>query len=347
MKRPTLRDIAVLAHVSHVTVSLALREHPSIPKETRARIQKIAQEVGYRPDPALSALMSYRRGAKPPKFQATLAWINCYRNDEENTPAGTKYPYFIGAKERAQQLGYSLEVFRLADLDMRFDRLSNVLYARNIRGVLFAPLPRSVAHISALNFKWERFSSIAFGFSLARPKLHVICHAQYRSARLAARKLRSLGYHRIGFAFHDNFVERTDGNFLAGYLFEQTHWPLKNRIPPLILKQERTPGRNNQLCREWFDQYKPDAIFSPECWRFRQLLSPEELRHCGLAHPDLGEEPEWAGIVQNNRMIGAQAVDEVVAMMHTDQRGVPASPKNILISGYWQDGPSAPRVTFQ
>ncbi len=36
---PTLREIARRAGVSHTTVSLALRNHPSIPEETRERMR--------------------------------------------------------------------------------------------------------------------------------------------------------------------------------------------------------------------------------------------------------------------------------------------------------------------
>ena len=39
MRRKTLTDIARIAKVSHVTVSLALRAHPRIPATPRARIE--------------------------------------------------------------------------------------------------------------------------------------------------------------------------------------------------------------------------------------------------------------------------------------------------------------------
>ena len=45
----------------HVTtVSLALRNHPRLPQDTRERIQKMAERLGYRPDPFLQALVAYR-----------------------------------------------------------------------------------------------------------------------------------------------------------------------------------------------------------------------------------------------------------------------------------------------
>ena len=47
--KPTIKTIAEMAGVSHVAVSKALRGHPDISKETTARIQKIANDVGYIP----------------------------------------------------------------------------------------------------------------------------------------------------------------------------------------------------------------------------------------------------------------------------------------------------------
>src|ERR1044071_9901410 len=66
MKRTqiTLQEIAEEGHVSRATVSLALRNHPSIPSETRGRIQAVANRLGYRPNPLISTLMSYQRRAK-------------------------------------------------------------------------------------------------------------------------------------------------------------------------------------------------------------------------------------------------------------------------------------------
>jgi DNA-binding LacI/PurR family transcriptional regulator len=44
-----MSDIAQESGVSISTVSLVLRDKPGIPPETRQRVQKIAQQLGYRP----------------------------------------------------------------------------------------------------------------------------------------------------------------------------------------------------------------------------------------------------------------------------------------------------------
>jgi transcriptional regulator with XRE-family HTH domain len=74
--RPTQKDIAKAAGVTQATVSLALRNHPSIQAETSARIRTIAGSLGYVPDPYLAGLSSYRQAKRPPGYHATLAWLS-------------------------------------------------------------------------------------------------------------------------------------------------------------------------------------------------------------------------------------------------------------------------------
>ena len=53
----SMQQVAVHAGVSRSAVSLALQHHPSIPASTRERIRAAAQELGYRPNPLVTALM--------------------------------------------------------------------------------------------------------------------------------------------------------------------------------------------------------------------------------------------------------------------------------------------------
>ena len=48
--RPTIKDIAKIAGVSHVTVSQALRDMSCISENTKIRIKQIAEDLGYTPN---------------------------------------------------------------------------------------------------------------------------------------------------------------------------------------------------------------------------------------------------------------------------------------------------------
>jgi DNA-binding LacI/PurR family transcriptional regulator len=59
-RRPSIRDVARLADVSHQTVSRVLNDHPSIRPETRARVQEVMERLQYRPNRAARALVTAR-----------------------------------------------------------------------------------------------------------------------------------------------------------------------------------------------------------------------------------------------------------------------------------------------
>ncbi|MCB5183246.1 LacI family DNA-binding transcriptional regulator [Streptomyces antimicrobicus] len=62
-RRPTIKDIARRAGVSESAVSFALNGRPGVSDGTRARIRRVAEELGWRPDSAARALSGERVGA--------------------------------------------------------------------------------------------------------------------------------------------------------------------------------------------------------------------------------------------------------------------------------------------
>ncbi|WP_405375304.1 MULTISPECIES: LacI family DNA-binding transcriptional regulator [unclassified Microbacterium] len=59
-RRPSIRDVARLAGVSHQTVSRVLNDHPSIRPETRERVETVMAELSYSPNRAARALVTSR-----------------------------------------------------------------------------------------------------------------------------------------------------------------------------------------------------------------------------------------------------------------------------------------------
>lgn len=328
-QRISQRDIARKAGVHFTTVSLALRNSPNLPEETRLRIHKIAEEMGYRPDPMLSALQAYRKTVRTAVHAGTIAWINF----------GSTFvfkDYWAAARQRCEELGYRLEEFSLANLST--SRLSSILRARNIQGLLIAPYSRNRGH---LNFDWEHFSAVTFGFSLSRPRLHLVTNAQYSSARLAVRSLRKYGYRRIGLLTSHVSDERTDQNFTSGYFTEQRRLPPKSQVPPLILDDSKSWEEHKIAVRRWYKKHHPDVILSlyDSAPLFMQELQIP-YTECGLALLAMSSKtmPGCAGVDQNDRIIGRSAVDFVVGMIHRNERGIPETPLRILVEGKWVHG---------
>jgi LacI family transcriptional regulator/LacI family repressor for deo operon, udp, cdd, tsx, nupC, and nupG len=330
MELPTQADIAKIAKVHRTTVSLALKDDPRIPDKTRGRIHKIAKELGYKPDPMLSALIAHRVHRQQRTFQGTLAWL--VNNEAPWDWRQIFHEYHEGAVERAKRYGYNVEIFDLKTPGMTNARMGAILAARNIRGVLVAPQPRPDVDLSG--FPWEKFSPVAFGYSLKKPQLHTVGSAQFRGVKLAMRRLLAMGCKRIGFVFTPAHNEAIDHNYLGAFLAEEYlrtgGGPL---IPPLISTDD---------FKSWYKQHRPEVVIASSGGRFIQ-----RIRDAGLKIPeDIGvvcpffpsRHDPWSGVYENSVRIGEVAVDTVVSMIHRSERGVPETPQRILIDGIWVAG---------
>lgn len=333
--RITLRDIASRAGVHYTTVSRALLNHPGIPAETRERIQKLATDMGYAPDPFVSALNVYRLAKRRVSFQGTIAWLHGYARKN------THVALFNGAERRARELGYKLEVFQLlGDNAVPMRRLEKIIAARNIRSLIVAPQFNVETH---LEIDWSRHSAIAVSHSLGKPELHLVTNDQTANMMLAMRKLAGLGYRRIGLLLEQRLHQVTGQRWLAGYLAEREKMPPEDRLEVLVFSEPAPVD----LFRKWFRRNRPDAIITERgFWRSRlngelKLVCPDDV---GVALVATNESLSFAGIAENSARVGAVAVEQLVRMEHSDERGVPAHPLHILIEGRWQDGPSVTRV---
>ena len=63
--RVTMRDVAVAVGVSTMTVSRAFRDDESVSAQTRARIRKVATQMGYVYDSTAAALRTKKAGSLP------------------------------------------------------------------------------------------------------------------------------------------------------------------------------------------------------------------------------------------------------------------------------------------
>lgn len=323
-----MRDIAETAGVHYSTVSLSLKNHPRIPKETRERVQRVAKEMGYSPEPILTRLAAYRQATKPVSFHSTLGIITT-----SNWPANhhTAMMAHAGITERAGSLGYSTEVFRLAQSGTSRERLRRTLRARNIDGIIVAPLKQQRGH---LNFDWSPFCTATLGLSLVRPRLHRVAHNHYRSTRQLIRNLFRLGYRNIGFTFQSIYDTRLDNSWSAAMSVEGA------RSRGKIQFFDPTDTKKEDLAR-WLKSARPDVVVGIhhgvlDAIRSLGYAVPEEI---GFAHLTLPtSDGSMAGIIENSKQIGSAVIDILVGMLQRDERGVPQYPYTVHFEGEWIDG---------
>ena len=342
MPRVVLRDIARAAGVSHVAVSLALRNHPSIGLATRRRIQKLARELGFRPDPMLRALAEYRRSSKLPPFQGSIAWLNYHPVPADLEKHIELQFYRAGAEARALELGYQFAVLTPAAGKMAPRKLRQVLRQRNIQGLLLPPQPQNR---TVLDFDFSDFAAVTFGFSIVAPRLHLVTNRHFHSTRLAVQVLRTYGYERIGFIIGPPMNERTEGAFLGGYLTAPEIFGNRTKIPPYLTGDNEFGPRERRKFNLWLRRYRPDALicdthfvkYRLEILGFRM---PEDIALATLVVDPRSRE--FAGINQNGYEIGRLATDTVVGMLYRNETGVPPIPHRLLVEGQWHEGRSVP-----
>ncbi|MGH8017096.1 MAG: LacI family DNA-binding transcriptional regulator [Opitutaceae bacterium] len=129
----THREIARRLGCDKSTVSLALRGSKRISKEMRERVCKLADDLGYRPDPMLSALSHYRTSRLSVRHATTLGYLVHLASKDQLVTSPVHRSYLEGARAQAAQLGYNLEVFSIAAGDYEPNRLAGVLHARGSR----------------------------------------------------------------------------------------------------------------------------------------------------------------------------------------------------------------------
>lgn len=338
--RVSLRDVAKAVGVSHVTVSLALRGDPRVSATRRVEIQRVAERLGYRPDPMLSSLAAYRNSKRPVTICSTIAWLNQWDDPRELYRWHEFEAYWIGACDAAQKLGYRLEEFKIRR-NLTSDRLQKILETRGVRGIL---IPPHRADLSLPDFDWSRFSLVRLGFSVKNPRAHVVTSDQATCAAMAFEKVHERGYQRIGYVSSRRFDRNTGGNFRAGYLQSQDGFlPLKKHLPPLFLEDE-SPAASSRLLAQWLKQCKPDAIITSlaALHGFLDRIGcriPEDVAVCATSLFDCNFD---CGVDQNPSEVGHVAISTLAGLIHQNERGIPRYCRRILVEGRWIDGKSLP-----
>lgn len=338
--RVTMRDVAHRLNVSHTTVSRALRNDPRISETMRQRVQEIAQQMGHRPDPLLSALAQYRHGKLSKNIKAELAWINQWQEPELLHSYRELECYWKGALKEAESSGFRLEEF-VINQETTPERVQRILLARNIQGILIPP--HGSVELNWRGFNWENFCVVRFGYSVASPRAHIVTSDQLTDGLLAFENIWSLGYRRIGMVSYRKQGTRMT-RFLAGYLYAQMQMTTSDELLPPFFLEENNPHTDQRKFIAWLKRNKPDAILT-DVVALREMLLKASYRvpqDVGLAALSILDGNADAGIDQNSHVIGRAAVQMLISLINHNERGIPDACRELLIEGRWVNGRSLP-----
>lgn len=353
-RRITLADVAKAAGVHVTTVSLALRNHPRLPLETRERLQSLAKKMNYAPDPLLRALVAYRGRQQEHRAAATMAYVTNW-DSQWGWKKVTAHPEFYeGARAKAEELGYKLEHFWMREPGLTHGRLSGILTARGIHGVIIASHQREVD--VALHFEWDQFSAVKIDYFPHHPRLHNVTNDQCSVVRLAMEHLVAAGYRRIGFVMHRGWNHSVDNLWTAGFLCEQSHLPARDRVPMLLfpdlepVSEWMNESKSDVIApldkyQQWYERYQPDVIISKASFVLPRLAAMKVSVPRDVAFVDVFLEHfdgRMAGVRQNHKTVGELAVEILAGQLHHNKYGVPRIPTTTFVEGTWFDGASCP-----
>ncbi len=337
-KRTTLREIAEKTGYHFTTVSLALRGHHSIPEKTRDKIRIIAESMGYKPDPILSALVAYRHSKTQTTYAGTLVWLLNYEPDYKWEQIPLFKQYFEGAQKEAKTLGYQIETLNLRSEGMTAKRASDILKTRGIPGIFIPPQQKAY---STLDLDWDHFSVISFGYTLEKPQFHVISNNHFRMMYQLLEELYKLGYRKPGLVMLKKSAQRVEFKWISAYLGKNYDTPDFTNMEPLIMQDW-----DKKAFLSWYEKNQPDVIISgrrqiPELLPTLEemgLRLPEDI---GYADHNMSDtNTETAGIKQNGILVGKTALAQLVGMIHRNEKGIPDTPTDILVDGHWFQGPT-------
>ncbi len=330
-----MADVARAAGVHVSTVSLGLRNSSLLPEATRKAVQEVAKRLNYRPHPDIATLMQRRRRGKKENSTSVVAFVTAHETRDGwrkfNTSFGTGL--LEGARQRAADTGFRVDEFWVYEGGMNTRRFCSILEARNIHGILLAPLPLSNR---TLNLNWEKFSVVAYGLTAAAP-LHKVSNDHFGAMVMAYEQCRKLGYRRIGFATNAEVHQKVEMRWLAAYLASQGQHSTLERLPPLIAEEW-----SEAVVRSWLTAHRPDVIISNHPDPLQRWLAswglvvPQDLGLVSLS----GSCPSdpTSGICQRPEILGARGLDLLGRLISRNETGVPAVPETLLVKGEWNPG---------
>lgn len=327
MKRVRQADIAKELGLDRSTVSKALKGDPAISEGTRKAVRALAERMGFRPDPMLSALAHYRK-KDPSPYRSTIAWVYNYPKSTDMSLYAGHGDYFRGASTRCRELGYHLEPVWIDGKRTTIRRLPEILKARGIQAIIFAPQ----AEVGVkLDFPMDKFCTLTIGYSLAEPRMDVITNDHFTTMTEILERLSAAGYGRIGCYLWEVDNERMGRRARSAFLAFSAEYAC-------CVEAYREFDEKKFL--DWIRDNELEAVVTRDMEQAEVIdrynrREKKCIRTCGYAIDR--RERGLSGMNHNNFQIGIRAAEWISSKLERGQFGSPEVPQRLLIAGQWVD----------
>ena len=326
--RVGLRDIAHQAGVCLMTVSLSLRNNPKISKSTRERVKRVAEEMGYRPDPELSRLMKHLRTSRVSPGSVAIGVVDFYPELQFEELSHNRM-IRQGIQARAEELGFAISRFRAAEYGLDINRVLKVIRNRGLEAVVL--LPPLLGVPVSLEADWDGLCVISTATSIVSPRFHCVVPHQFANMMNLIEMIKNRGFEKIGAVFEGTFDDRTAHNFTAALKWHD----LGKRT--LTTGQQGSKVEQRMQIVKWLKRHTPDLIFAQSPAAVEAALSqafgdqgPHRVEIVGLGHP---ESETNSYMDERGDLVGSTAVDLLAGMVYCQETGVPASSRTTMVAG--------------
>ena len=335
-QRVSQKQIAEACQVSVATVSYALRNSRHISVSTREQIQKVARELGYRPDPSLSSLAAKKRRSGQTPFYASVGVL--HPNPKSSRATQLFNIHSCHFKEKMEDLGCSVSEFQVDSNRYRPERLAQILRTRGIRGIL---LGWGQWPVSIRSFPWHEFAVIStertdLGYAIDKVSMN-----HFHALDSIFDRLDAFPETRYGLILHDDCPAKTESHIMGAYhanLYERKN--LESDIPPYRYKLNEGPTR----LRAWYQAHKPDVIIS------HRAIEASLFQDAGITFPaptrlviieiDEATDLEFSGIY-TEATLGQTTAQLLARKMRTHEMKRESNRAELtLVNGIWHDGVS-------
>lgn len=330
----SMKDLARRAKCSVNTVSLALRDSPRISTETRERVQKLAKQMGYRPNPLISALVSTRRKASEQTIALLTKFAEPFRVLRSTRLFESEL--YRGIEEKAAELGFRVEEFATAVPGApSAERLTGILRARGIRGVLL--FPSGDIDVGFPELDWRHFAVVAAGFHANQWPVHRTALDQGRSVEMCLTHLTALGYRKIGFALSRALDPRWNYAASGRFLVWQASQPARLRVPWVASEREFPVDEELEA---WLLKHRPEAVIvinADYANGVERLAANHGLDVVPVVITATARE-DLAGAPARPDLLGRTSISVLARELYLNHFGIPAAPEVTLVSAQWREG---------
>ncbi len=338
-KRVTMKDIARDCQVSVMTVSRALNGKKGVKPDLQQKILKKAEALGYRPDPALTALVRHRQSGRTSlsssgeiiPFLAPLRLKSIYEHNQ-----GFFSEWMRGVSDRAKHLGYHIKLEWIPPGDPRLDQRLRTFYHRGIRGILLS----ASLELSGLSHEhWAPFSIVMMGSGAHRYPFHAVRNDYFQMGLCAVDALYQRGYRRIGY-LKSRTDEHVQDRVWAALCNRQPELPgLHLKSFPKVEKWSLPP----EELQSWINDFQPDLLMSIgfpwHAWGRSGLLSyPENIGFTRLNRSQDDDINQVSGVTSHLEYQGKLALQTLHQLILNNETGIPEIRTIFRVDGKWTEG---------